>query len=231
MRRVLRHAVLALCVLAAPASAAGTADGTYAVVIQWHAPSAWQHLGFRVQGEGGNVYLNGREPKLSVTRIGDSVDLRWQSQTGAVGDFHGDVADDNGVATISGTFTQGPPSAPFQALRLADVPPATVAARDGIYSVSKDRFILVARASDAGDAQTYVDTGTRRIGVLYNVSRDRAVGGPALGALLPVAVRFDFPPPTVAYDAVTVRYGSEPLCSACAASTCAARTSRSATAT
>ena len=210
MRRALRHAVLALCALAAPASASGTADGTYAVVIQWRPYSPWQHLAFRVQGDGGTVYLNGREPKLSVTRIGDSLDLRWQSRTGAVGDFHGDIADDDGATAIAGTFTQGPLSAPFQALRLADVPPATVAARDGIYAVSKDRAILIARSSEAGDAQTYFDSGTRRTGVLYPVSRDRAGGGPTLGALLPVTARFDFPPPTVAYDAVTVRFGDEP---------------------
>lgn len=211
MKRFALLAAAALCAAAIPASAAGTADGTYAVVIQWAAPSPWQHFAFRVQGEGGTVYLGGREPALNVTRIGDVIDLRFVGRAG-VGDFAGTVGDDHGIGTIAGTFKQGTLAAPFQALRIAQVPPGTVAARDGVYRIAPNRYLLIAVSSEAGGAPQFYDSGTRRTGVLAAVSPTEAVSGPSIGALLPIAERFAFAPEPG--GGVTLRSGNDPAVAA-----------------
>jgi uncharacterized protein len=206
MKRFPSLAAAALCAAALPASAAGSADGTYAVVVQWAAPSPWQHLAFRVQGAGGTVYLGAREPALNVTRIGDVVDLRFSGRAG-IGDFAGTVGEDHGFGTIAGTFKQGSLAAPFQALRIADVSPSTVAARDGAYRIGPNRYLLIAVSSEAGGAPQFYDSGTRRTGVLAPVSPTEAVSGPTIGALLPIAERFAFAPEPG--GGVTLRSGND----------------------
>ncbi|HEY6234052.1 MAG TPA: alpha/beta hydrolase [Candidatus Elarobacter sp.] len=215
MSRALRFlAVAAGCAaLAAPCptrAAAPAVDGTYAVVIQWPPHSPWQRLGFRLAGDGGSLLLDGREVKLSVTRVGDSMDVRWASSAGDAG-FHGVVTDDRGVTTFAGTFTRGKNSVPFQAIRLADRPPNGHAQRDGAYRVSADRFIFVARSNEADDAPVFLDTGTHRTGVLMPVWDTEEVSGPTLQALLPIAARFSFAPATsAAVGSLSVRYGNDP---------------------
>jgi pimeloyl-ACP methyl ester carboxylesterase len=213
--RVLRFLAVAACcaglVVPAPVRAAApVADGLYNVVIQWPPHAPWQHLAFRLAGDGGTLYINGREVAVTVTRVGETMDVRWQGRTG-VGDFHGELADDRGVVSFAGTFTQAQSSAPFQAVRLAEVPPATLAARDGAYRVSADRFIMVARSNEAGGAPLFFDSGNRRFGALMPAWEAEEVSGPTLEALLPIAARFNFAPATSgAAGSLSVRYGNEP---------------------
>jgi hypothetical protein len=218
MGSVLRLLAVAACCAGLCASAAAAAvpaappslDGTYAAVIQWPPHSPWQRLAFRLAGDRGTLYLNGREVALAVTRIGDVMDVRWASRAGEA-DFHGDVGQDHGATTFTGTFTQAKNRAPFQAVRIADADPRALAARDGVYGVAADRFLLIAASNEAGGATTFLDSATRRTGVLAPVSQTVSVSGPSLLALLPVAARFDFAPAaSAASGTVQVRFGDEP---------------------
>lgn len=215
MSAVLRYLAVAACCagLALPAAtraAAPAADGMYAIVIQWPPHSPWQRLAFRLAGDAGTLYLNGREVKLTVTRVGATMDVRWPSSVGEAG-FHGEVREDRGATTFAGTFTQAKTSAPFQAIRLADVRAVDAAARDGVYRISADRYVMVARSNEADDARVFLDSATRRTGVLIPVSDSTEVSGPSLEAMLPLAARFDFAPATsAAAGNLDVRYGDDP---------------------
>jgi pimeloyl-ACP methyl ester carboxylesterase len=198
--------------VAAPAAAASppAVDGMYAAVIQWPPHSPWQRMAFRLAGDTGTLYLNGREIKLAVTRVGDVMDVRWTSGAGEA-DFHGDVGQDHGATTFTGTFTQGKNRGPFQAVQLADVRPVDEAARDGVYRVSADRYVMIARSNDAGGARVFLDSATRRTGALTPISMAAEVTGASLASLLPVAARFDFLPATSAASGVLhVQFGNEP---------------------
>ena len=221
MIRALRFLAVAACCAGLSASAALAAeraapagppslDGMYAVVIQWPPHSPWQRLAFRLAGDGGTLYLNGREVKLAVTRVGDTMDVRWTSRVGEA-DFHGEIGQDHGATTFIGTFTQAKNRGAFQAVRIAEVDPRTIAARDGVYRISADRYVMIAVSDEAGGAATFLDSATRRTGALAPVSNTASVSGPSLLALLPVAARFDFAPATsAASGTVQVQFGNDP---------------------
>jgi uncharacterized protein len=214
MSRVLRLLAVAVCCAGLCASGARAAtpsiDGMYAVLIQWPPHSPWQRLAFRLAGDSGTMYVPGREVKLAVTRVGDTIDVRWASRVGASG-FHGDVGLDHGVTTFAGTFTQATNSAPFQAIRIADVRPVDAAVRDGVYRISADRYVMIARSDEADGARVFLDTATRRTGVLVPVWDAEEVSGPTLQALLPVAASFNFAPATsAAAGSLSFRYGNDP---------------------
>jgi len=220
MLRVLRFLAVAACCAGLGASTAFAAesaapvdppalDGLYAVVIQWPPHSPWQRLAFRLAGDGGTLYLNGREVKLAVTRVGDVMDVRWTSRAGEAG-FHGDIGHDRGATTFTGTFTQAKNRAPFQAIHLADVRPVDAAARDGVYRISADRYVMIARSNEVGRGRMFLDSATRRTGVLTPISMSAEVSGASLAALLPVTARFDFSPATSAAAGVLhVRFGND----------------------
>jgi len=211
MSRTLRCLAVLLCLVPGPARASVPADGTYAVVVQWPPHSPWQRFALSLQGQAGTLHLGGREPALTVARAGDTLDLRWPARSGE-GHLHGDLADDHGVTTFSGTFTQGPNSAPFQAIRVATARANDDALRDGEYRISASRSIFLARSSEIGGARMVFDSDTGRIGVLTPVSESVEVLGATVGSLLPIAARFSFAPPdSTGAETLALQYGDEPV--------------------
>ena len=132
---------------------------------------------------------------------GDRVHFEWPRPVGTAA-FDGRIDSES----MRGDYVRGDVRSTFLLVRTVVMPAATADGYVGSYEMEPGRFLRVATFGGDPPEVTFVDSGTRRVGVLHAVAKDEFVAGPTWEIPLPVDLRLKFVPGGVRW-----RYGASPV--------------------
>lgn len=112
------------------------------------------------------------------------VSFEWQDKSGAI-IFNGQLAD----GAISGEVRQGEAQGTLQLVRIAKVDPQVYDQYSGLYEVSSNKLISIARFPPG---PVFIDYETGRTGALSPLSQDTLFAGPAFLLAAPIDVKITF---------------------------------------